>query len=169
MTGEAWVLDEITVSVSGVFTTYHRLETPSGVLGELTLPAFRSEGRFCTADGRELVMRRTSWWRGWHELREGGVGVGTARPRGFWRRKMDVEFRGRMYELAPVGFWARDWRLADEAGVAILEVRPRGAFRRGARIKILGPIDTDLLAFTYYLVNARWQEEGAAAAAAASS
>jgi hypothetical protein len=51
----------------------------------------------------------------------------------------------------------------------LLEVQPRGIFRRGAYLTILGPVEADLLAFVYYLVNVRWQEQTAAASAAAGS
>ncbi len=169
MTQGSWMTDEVEVQVSGLFTTHHCFQTTAGVLGELTLPAFGKGGVFRAADGREVVMERTSWWRGWHELREDDVVLGTARSQGFWRRTMSVGFRGAMYELAPAGFWSRGWRLTDEAGTALLEVRPRSAFRRGAYLTIMEPLNVDLLAFVYYLVNARWQEQSAAAGAAAGS
>ncbi|OQY20873.1 MAG: hypothetical protein B6I34_08195 [Anaerolineaceae bacterium 4572_32.1] len=75
MTQEAWMINEIDVIVSGLFTTHHYLQTATEVLGELTLPAFSKSGVFRTADGRELMVGRTSWWRGWHELRAGGKGA----------------------------------------------------------------------------------------------
>ena len=169
VTQEEWRTDEIEVDVSGLFTTRHSLQTTTGDLGELTLPAFSASGVFRAADGRELVVARTSWWRGWHELRESGVVLGTARPQGFWRRTMSVGFQGAMYELALAGFWSRAWHLVDEAGMVLLEIRPRGVFRRGAYLTIMGPVHADLLLFTYYLVNVRWQEQSAAAGAAAGS
>jgi len=166
---EEWTTDEIEVVVSGLFTTRHSLQTATEVLGELTLPAFSKSGIFRVADGREMVLERTSWWRGWHELRENGIVLGTARPQGFWRRAMSVGFRGAMYELSPSGFWPRGWHLVDNAGIPLLEIQPRGAFRRGAYLTILGPVNADLLVFIYYLVNVRWQEQSAAAGAAAGS
>jgi len=164
-----WTSGEIEVAVSGFFTTHHRMQTAAGVWGEFTLLAFSRSGVFRATGGRELVVERTSWWRGWHELREDGIVLGTARPRGFWRRTMSVGFRGRMYELEPASFWSRGWRLIDEAGMMILEIQPRGFFSRGAYLTIMGPVDADLLVFTYYLVNVRWQEQAAASAAAAGS
>lgn len=169
VTQEEWRTDEIEVAVSGLFTTRHSLQTETGVLGELTLPAFSKGGIFRAADGRELVLERTSWWRGWHELREDGIVLGTARPQGFWRRTTSVGFRGAMYELAPAGFWSRGWHLIDEAGTVLLEIRPRGVFRRGAYLMVLDAVHADLLVFAYYLVRARWQEQSAAGAAAAGS
>ena len=167
MEREFWTAGELEVDVLGFFTTHHRIQTETGVLGECTFPAFSKGGIFRSADGRELVMGRTSWWRGWHELRENGIVVGTARPRGFWRRAMNVGFRGRVYGLEPAGFWSRGWYLTDEAGTILLEIRSRGFFRRGAYLTIRGQVHTDLLIFAYYLVNARWQEQSAAAGAAA--
>ena len=169
VTQEEWRTDEIEVAVSGLFTTHHSLQTATEVLGELTLPAFSKGGIFRAAGGRELVLERTSWWRGWHELREDGIVLGTARPQGFWRRTMSVGFRGAMYELSPSGFWSRGWRLVDDAGTPLLEIQPRGLFRRGACLEVLGPVHADLLVFAYYLVRTRWQEQSAAGAAAAGS
>jgi hypothetical protein len=162
-----WTIGEIEVYVSGFFTTHHCMQTAAMVLGEFTLPAFSTGGVFRFADGRELVVKRTSWWRGLHVLQEDGVVLGVAQPRGFWRRTMSVGFRGLLYELEPVNFWSRGWRLIDRAGTALLEVQPRGVFCRGAYLTIMGPVHTDLLVFTYYLVNVRWQEQAAVPSAVA--
>ena len=169
MTQEEWTADEVEVVVSGFFTTHHYFQTATGDLGELMLAAFSKGGVFRSADGRELVVERTSWWRGWHELREDGIVLGTARPQSFWRLTMSVGFRGAMYELAPASFWSQGWCLVDGDGTALLEIRPRGVFRRGAYLTIMEPLNVDLLAFAYYLVNTRWQEHSAAAGAAAGS
>ena len=166
---ELWATDEIEVDVSGVFTAHHFLQTAAKTLGELTLPAFRSGGVFRAADGRELVVERTSWWRGRYQLREDGDVLATARPCGFWQRTMNIGFRGLMYQLVPAGFWSRGWHLLDGTGTMMLEIQPRGTFRRGAYVAIRGPVDADLLVFAYYLVNVRWQEHAAAAGAAAGS
>jgi hypothetical protein len=165
-----WAMDQAEVIVSGVFTTHHFVQTVTEILGELTLSAFRMGGVFHAADGRELVVQRTSWWRGWHEMREGGIVLGTARLQGFWRRTMGIGFRGAMYELRPADFWSRGWRLFDDTGGIVVEVRPRGIFRRGAYLTVMKPVNVDLLTFVYYLVNVRWQEQsGAAGVAAAGS
>ena len=166
MRRELWTTGEIEVDVWGFFTTHHRLQTETGVLGELVLSSF-SGGVFHFVDGRDLVVERTSWWRGWHELRENGVVLGTARPQDFWQRTTSVGFRGKMHQLKPVGFWSRGWTLTDEARTALVEVQPRGCLRWGAYLTIMGPVHTGLLVFTYYLVNVRWQEQAAAAGAAA--
>ncbi len=169
MTRTTRVTGEVEVTVSGFFTTHHYLETETGSLGELVLPTFSANGVFRAADGRELVARRTSWWRGWHELREDEVVVGTARPQGFWQRTTSVGFRGQVLRLEPVSFWGRGWRLVDQIGRTLVEVQPRGVFRRGAYLTVLHAVDADLLVFVYYLVNARWQEQSAAAAAGATA
>lgn len=169
MRDHMWTTGEIEVEMWGCFTTHHRMQTETEVLGELTLPAFRSGGVFEAADGRELVVEKTSWWRGWHELRENEIVVGSARPLGFWGRTMSVGFRGLMYELVPVGFWSDGWNLLDESGAVVVEVRRWGFFRRKVGLTIRGPVHPDLLVFVYYLVNVRWQEQSAAAAAAAGS
>jgi len=169
MAQEVWTADEIEVAVSGFFTTHHCLQTATEALGELILSAFSTSGVFRFADGRELVVRRTSWWRGQHELEEDGLVLGAARSRGFWRSEMDIMFQEAAYGLVPADSWSNRWDLVDDAGAVLLEICPRGLFRRGASLTIRGPLNTDLLVFAYYLVNARWQERGAAAAAAAGS
>jgi hypothetical protein len=169
MRRETWLADEIDVSVSGVFTTHHVLRTPAGVLGELTLPAVRMRGIFRGADGRELVMERTSWWRGTHELREDEAVLGTARPRGILRREFVLHLDDQAHTLRTAGFWGRIWHLIDGAGEMVVEIRPRGVFRRGATLRILKPVDVDLLAFAYHLVRARWQEQAATAGGAAAA
>jgi hypothetical protein len=164
-----WAMDEAEVIVSGFFTTHHYVQTVTETLGELTLPAFSKQGVFYAAGGRELLVQRTNWWRGWHEMREGGVVLGTAHSQGFWRRTTDIGFRGATYELRPADFWSRRWRLHDETDATMMEIRPQGAFRRGAYLTVMKPVNVDLLIFTYYLVNVRWQEQSAAAGAAAGS
>ena len=158
--------NEIEVAVSGFFTTHHRLQTAAGALGEFTFPAFRMHARFRAADGRELLARHVSLWRDRHELWDGNTRLATARPPHFWSRAFIIQFGGREYTLRPVGFWEHCWRLADEAGMMLLEMRPRGAFRRGAFLTVHGEIDADLLAFAYYLVHTRWEEQHATAGAA---
>lgn len=157
--------DRIQVDVSGFFTTHHRFLSGAGELGQMTMPAARREGVFRSFEGRELVLWRKSWWRSEHELRESGMTLASARPRGFFRTEIMIEFGGQRYTLARISFWKRGWRLIGPGNVALLEVQPRGFFKRGAFLDILGEVDADLLVFVYYLVYMRWQEEAAAAAA----
>ena len=150
---------------SGISTTHHRLQTAAGTLGEFTFPALRTSGIFRAADGRELTVRCTNWWRGRHELRAGEIVLGTARPvlgtarlRSAFRREIVIQFGGWEYALKPIGSKTRHWHLTDETGATLLEIRPRGVFRRGAYLTIQHSMDADLLIFAYYLVH-RGQEE----------
>jgi hypothetical protein len=165
MKDQMWTGGQIEVEMWGCFTTHHRMLTETDVLGELTLPVFSSGGVFEATDGRELVVEKTSWWRGWHELRENDIVVGSARPLGFWGRRMSVGFRGLMYELVPAGFWSDGWDLLDGSGGVVVEVRRWGFFRRKVSLAIRGIVHPDLLIFVYYLAHIRWQEQTAAVAA----
>lgn len=171
MRRETWLADRVEVTVSGLFKTRHLVQTATGILGELTMPAVRKRAFFRTAEGRELVIERTSWWRGTYELREDGTVLGTARPLGIFRRKNVVRFGDRDYWLIAAGFWGRIWHLVGDEPAAQGEIvatfHPRGVFRRGAILRILRAVDLDLLFFSYYVVNARRQEQTAAAGAGA--
>jgi hypothetical protein len=167
MPHDSWLADGVEVTVSGAFTTHHRLDTAAGSLGEFTLAAFRRGGIYRAADGRELSVRPAKWWRGWYELSEGGIVLASARPRGAFRREILIEFGRQEHTLLPAGLLRRGWLLSDGTGTVLLEIQPRGVFRRGAYLTILAPVDADLLAFAYYLVQKRWQEESAAAHGAA--
>lgn len=165
MRPETWLADEVEVNVSGVFTTHHVLQTGTGTLGELTMPALKMASVFRAADGQKLIVKRTSWWRGTYELREDDTVLGTARPMGLFRRENAVQFGEQAYRLRAAGFCGRIWHLLDSAGETVMEIRPRGAFRRGAILRIRKSVDLTLLAFTYGLVQASWQEQTAAAGA----
>jgi hypothetical protein len=163
---EEWTASVVEVTVSGFFTSHHCLQTEEGVVGTLTTP-FSGAAVLRMADGRELTARRTNLWRGVYELQSGGVVLATtSTPRGLFRRDIAIRFDGVATTLRPVSFWSRAWQLDDEMGTPLLKVEPRGFFQRGAFITILNPVDADLLAFAYYLVNERRQQEAAAAAAA---
>jgi hypothetical protein len=162
-----WVSGELEVEMWGCFTTHHHMRAGTRFLGELVLPALGKAGKFRFYDGRELVVEKASWWRGWHELQENGIVIGSARPLGFWGQRMSVGFRGKMYELESAGFWSDSWQLIDESDTVVMEVRRRGFFRRKVRLAAHEAVSPDLLVFVYYLVNVRWQEQSAAAAAVA--
>jgi hypothetical protein len=159
-----WVTDEIEVTVSGFWNTQHSLQAGPDLIGELTLPGFRRKGLLRLSDGRELTVEHTSFWKGTHEMREGGVLLGTARTRGVFKRQVDVGFGERQYVLQPGSVWKRNWLLVDLEGTVLLEMRPRGAFRRGAFVAVLAEVGIDLLAFAYYLVHKSWEAESAAVA-----
>jgi hypothetical protein len=166
MAKEVWVLDEIEVEVSGWFTTSHYFQTRSGSLGEFKFPAFSQQGTFRTVDGRELLMQKTSWLGSSFELVSGDRVRGSAHRPGLLRRDIPLTYDGRQYSLEPEGILSRGWFLFDQAGNQLMEMQPRGVFKQGAYLTITGNIDADLVAFAYYLVHMRQQEETAAAAAA---
>ncbi len=160
-----WVLDQIKVDVSGFFTTHHYFETEVGMFGEFTFPAFSQHGTFRTADGRELLMQKKSWLGSAHECIEGERVRGVADRRGWLSRDMIVQFDGQKYTLVPEGLLKQGWFLLDAGGNTLIEIQPRGFFRQGAYLTVRGAIGADLVAFAYYLVHMRQQEDAAAAAA----
>ena len=164
MSQETWMADLVEVTVSGFFTTHHVMRTAAGSLCEMTIRGLGKKAVVRTIDERELLIERTNWWRGAYELRRDDVTVAEARPLGVFRRVNAIQFDGRGYRLRAADFWSHSWLLADDAGQTLAKIRPRGVFRRGAILRILGPVDVDLLAFTYHLVNARWRQQSAAAA-----
>jgi hypothetical protein len=84
---------------------------------------------------------------------------------GLFRRDLAIWFDGEEYALEPEGLLSRGWYLVDASGSRLLEIQPRGIFTQGAYLTITGAIDADLVAFAYYLVHMRQQEDAAAAAA----
>ena len=168
MKTESWMLDEIEVEITGFFTTRHHLQTESGQFGEFTFPAFSQYGVFRTADGRELLMQKTHWLGTAHELVDGGLVRGRADRPGLFRRDIAIQFDGKEYSLEPEGLLSWGWFLFDAEGNKLLEIEPRGVFKQSAGLTITGAINADLIAFAYYLVHVRRQEDAAAAAATAS-
>ncbi len=157
--------DQIEVIPSGFFSLRYDFRSPMGVLGALTLSAFRTESQFRDADGQEWRMRRSHWWRREYELRADDEVVAVARGRGFWQTDLDLEFRGEVYRLEPADRWGGKWRLLDPAGMVLLEIRRRGVFRPGLVLDVLGPVAGELLAFAVYLILTIWREHAAAASA----
>jgi len=164
MEQESWTTDEIEAVVSGFFTTRHSLQTATGIMGELTLLPLRSNDVFRFASGRELMLKRKSWWQSWYELEENGIVSGSTHSHRFFQRETVIQFGGKEFVLKPAKFWTRYCCLINDTGTPLLEIRPQGIFRRGAWLTILGPVDAALLVFTYYLVRIRWSEQTAAAA-----
>jgi hypothetical protein len=162
------MLDEIEVAVSGFFTTHHHFRTEWGGLGKCTFPAFSQHAMYRTADGRELLMQKSHWLGSAHELVDGGSVRARADRPGLFRRDILIQFDGQEYTLEPEGLFSRGWLLFDAGGTKLLELRPRGAFKQGAYLTISGSINSDLVAFVYYLVHMRQQEDAAATTAATS-
>ena len=165
---DIWMLDEIEVAVSGFFTTHHHFQTEWGGLGKCTFPAFSQHAIYRTAEGRELLMQKSHWLGSAHELVDGGSVRARADRAGLFRRDILIQFDGREYTLEPEGLFSRGWLLFDAGGTKVLEYRPRGAFKQGAYLTISGSINSDLVAFVYYLVHMRQQEDAAATTAATS-
>jgi hypothetical protein len=166
MSDEFWRMSEIEVTVSGLFTTHHHFQTEAGEWGEMRFPAFAQQAVFRTVDGRELEMAKTGWLSSAHELLEGDTVRAVADRPGLLHREMVIEYDGRQYELVPEGLLKQGWFLLDDGGVTLLEIQPRGLLRQGAYVTLTGWVDADLVAFAYYLVHMRKQEDAAAAAAA---
>ena len=156
---------EIEVEVSGFFTTHHHFRTEAGILGELTFPAFSQYGTFRTSGGRELLMQKPHWLKTVHEFVDGDRVRGTADRPGLFRQDIVIRFDGKAYSLEPEGVFKQGWFLLDAEGQTVLELQPRGAFRQGTFITLWQPVSIDLLAFAYYLVQMRKQEQAAAVAA----
>ena len=166
MIGKTDILGSIEVDVTGFFTTHHHLEAGWGELAELTFPAFSQSATYQTVDGRQVNMQKTHWLGTAYETVDGGVVRGTADRPGLFRRDMAVQFDGRDYWLEPEGLLKQGWFLLDVERQVLLEIQPRGVFRQGAYITVHSSIELDLIAFAYYLVHMRQQEDAAAAAAA---
>ena len=169
MSSASIAVDRIEVSVSGLFMTHHHFDTGSGSCGELTVPSFGRGAAFCAADGQEFAIRRTSWLGGKYEMSVAEEVRATARPRGAFRRAIEVDFPSDSFAVVPAGAFRQGWYLLDAQGIRLLEFQPRGAFRRGAHLEVLAPTRLEVIALFYYLVYQRKQEEAAAASAAASS
>lgn len=168
MSEEAMDLEKIMVDVTGFFTTHHYFQTETETVGELTFPAFSQQGTFRTADGRNLLMQKTSWLGSTHQVIEGEQVRGTAGRSGILSRDIVLQFDGQDYTLQPEGFLKRGWFLVDAAGDTLVEIQPRGILRQGADLILLEAVDADLVAFAYYLYYIRTQEDAAAVAATSS-
>jgi len=169
MSGKSTSADAIEVIVDGMFTTRHAFEAESGLLGELTVPAFRREATFLAPEGQEFTIRSTSWLGGRYEMRSGEEILATSHRRGAFRQAIDIEYRDSLYSAVPVGAFRQGWYLVDAVEMQLLKFQPRGAFRRGAYLEILAPVRLELIVLFYFLVYQRKQEEAAAAGASASS
>lgn len=156
---------ETVVDVSGFFTTHHHFRTEAGTWGKFKFPAFADRGIFGAPDGRELVMQKSHWLGSAYELVDGERVRGKSDRRGMLSRDIVIEFDGRSYVLEPEGILKDGWFLIDEGGTTLLEIRPRGVFREGAHLTTLNPVSMDLIAFAYYLVHMRKQEDAGAVAA----
>ena len=162
---DTWMFGHIEVEQTGFFTTHHTFRTPSGRVGELTMPAFSDHGTYRTPAGQEVHLAKTHWLGGDYELVEGERVRGRAGRQGFFSRDLDVWFDGQALTLERRGWLDQGWYLVDAGRQTLLEISPRGFFRQGATISLAGPVETALVIFVYYLAYVRHQEEAATAAA----
>ena len=158
-------LGTIEVDVTGFFTTHHYLRAGWGELAELTFPAFAQCATYEALDGRKITMQKRHWLGTAYEMVDGDAVRAWADRPGLLRRDMAVQFDGRDYWLEPEGFLKQGWFLLDAERRTLMEIQPRGVLRQGAYLTVHSSIELDLVAFTYFLVQMRQQEDAAAVAA----
>jgi len=145
------VVDRLTVETDGFFTRRHRLLAAGVSVGEIAL-GFGSSASYTDAEGGQARMGRPSIWRAEYEMwKEGRVRGAARKP--LFRRHIAVQFEGRSFLLRPTDLTLCAWELVGPTDEPVLTVRRRGW--RGAEIVIHRPVDSDLLAFAYYLAVVR--------------
>jgi hypothetical protein len=159
----------IEVDVTGFFTTHHYLQAEWGDLGELTFPAFSQAATYEALDGRKVTMQKSHWLGTAYEMIDGGVVRGRADRPGLLRTDIAVEFDGQDYSLEPEGLLKQGWFLLDAERHILMEIQPRGIVKQGAYLSLRGAIELDLVAFAYFLVQMRKQEDAAVVAATSAS
>lgn len=152
----AAVANLVTAETSGFFTRHHRLLADGQHVGELVVHWLAARALFTDAEGRQLTMRRTSWWRREHELRDGNRLLATAVTRAL-RRNIEIMFDGEGFELRATNFWGSSWQLLDATGEPVLTLKRQQLGLR-AQIAVQAPAHSDLLAFAYYLLVTRWRD-----------
>jgi hypothetical protein len=163
------IVGTIKVDVTGFFTTHHYLQAEWGDLGELTFPAFSQGATYEALDGRKITMQKSHWLGTAHEMIDGNAVRGRADRPGLFRRDIAVQFDGRDYWLEPEGVFKQGWLLLDAERRILMEIQPRGVFKQGAYLNLRDAVELDLVAFAYYLVHMRKQEDAAAVAATSAS
>jgi hypothetical protein len=166
---QAAAIEPIEVDVTGFFTTHHYLQAEWGDLGELTFPAFSQGATYEALDGRKIIMQKSHWLGTAHEMIEGGSVRGRADRPGLLRRDIALQLDGRDYWLEPEGVFKQGWFLLDAERRILIEIQPRGVFKQGAYLMLREPVELDLVAFAYYLVHMRKQEDAGAVAATSAS
>lgn len=154
--------DLIEITVSGGLKTEHVFHAADGVLGVLNLNGMISKGEFRGADGSQLILEKTSFWKSEYQLLEGSGIVASAKSPKVFKRAFEIEYEGRSMRLEPDGLTLRSWTVLDEDQHPICEIKRRGALKRGAVIHLFSPAELGLLALAYTLVTKRWQEESSA-------
>ena len=169
MNAKNGMIGTIKVDVTGFFTTHHYLQAEWGELGELTFRAFNQGATYETLDGREVTMQKRHWLGTAHEMIDGGIVRGRGDRPGLLRTDIALQFDGQDYILEPEGLLKQGWFLLDAERHILVEIQPRGVFRQGAYLSLRASVELDLVAFAYYLVHMRKQENAAAVAATSAS
>ena len=163
------MIGTIEVEVTGFFTTHHYLEAEWGELGKLTFRAFNQGATYEALDGRKVTMQKSHWLGTAHEMVDGGVVRARADRPGLLRTDIAVQFDGQDYVLEPEGLLKQGWFLLDAERNVLMEIQPRGVFKQGAYLSLRAPVELDLVAFAYYMVHMRKQEDAAVVAATSAS
>lgn len=169
MESKTGFVNTIEVNVTGFFTTHHYLQAEWGDMGELTFQAFGQGATYHALDGRRVIMRKRHWLGSAHEMIDGDLVRGEGDRPGLLRRDIAVQFDGQEYSLEPEGLLKQGWFLLDADRNVLMEIQPRGVFKQGAYLDLRSSIELDLVAFAYYLVHMRKQEDAAAVAATSAS
>ena len=169
MNGKNGMIGTIEVDVTGFFTTHHYLQAEWGDLGELTFRAFNQGATYEALDGRKVTMQKSHWLGSAYEMVDGGVVRGRADRPGLLRTDIAVQFEGQDYVLEPEGLLKQGWFLLDAERHILMEIQPRGVFKQGAYLSVRAAIELDLVAFAYYLVHMRKQEDAAVVATTSAS
>ena len=120
-------------------------------------------------DGRKVTMQKSHWLGTAHEMIDGGVVRARGDRPGLLRTDIAVQFDSKDYILEPEGLLKQGWFLLDAERHILVEIQPRGVFRQGAYLNLRAPVELDLVAFAYYLVHQRNQENAAVVAATSAS
>jgi hypothetical protein len=163
------MIGTIEVDVTGFFTTHHYLQAEWGEIGELTFRAFNQGATYEALDGRKVIMQKSHWLGTAHEMVDGGVVRGRADRPGLLRTDIAVQFDGQDYILEPEGMLKQGWFLLDAERHILVEIQSRGVFKQGAYLSLRAAVELDLVAFAYYLVHMRKQEDAAVVAATSAS
>jgi hypothetical protein len=166
---EKGIIGTIEVDVTGFFTTHHYLRSEWGELGELTFRAFNQGATYEALDGRKVVMQKSHWLGTAHEMVDGGVVRGRADRPGLLRTDIAIQFDGQDYILEREGLLKQGWFLLDSERYLLMEIQPRGVFKQGAYLSLHAAVELDLVAWAYYMVHMRKQEDAAVVAATSAS
>ncbi len=154
-------VDLIEVLETGIFKTEHVFHAKASILGNMSLKGNKMEGHFRGADGSEMSIKKTNFWKSAYELRIGEELIAIAQKRKIFSPTYVIQKRGNLYGLTPGGNKSRSWRLLNNNKQELCEFQPRGVFKKGAKIFIKADIPIEIMVLSYTLVILRWQERSA--------